>query len=181
MEATDASLAQAYYDMINNEECTSILYGVDGLILDAFSEEYRIIDGAFDKDKFQSGNYVLVEAAAGAEESEKETQPTYSVGDMVELNDRQYEVMGIIADITTITEGINSRVADFLSFYLPAGTFKELYPNNTMRKIFFDAADEFQPQAEQMLTDYRSSEDKSLTFTSKSKNQVIFRCFPINL
>lgn len=37
-----------------------------------------------------------------------------------------------------------------------------------MRKIFFDVADEYQPQAEQMLIDYRSSTDKSLTFTSKA-------------
>lgn len=168
IEATDTGLAQAYYDMIDSGECTSILYGVDGLILDTFSEDCRIVDGTFDKDKFQSGSYVLVEAAPDAEELEKETQPTYSVGDMVELNGRQYEVMGIVAKITTITEGVNGDTADFLSFYLPADTFKELYPENTMRKIFFDVADEYQPQAEQMLIDYRSSTDKSLTFTSKA-------------
>ena len=168
MEATDTGLAQAYSDMINSGECTSVLYGVDGLILDAFSENCRILDGTFDKEKFLSGGYVLAEAAAGAEESEKETQPTYSVGDLVELNGRQYEVMGIVANITTITEGVNSGTADFLSFYLPADTFRELYPDNTMRKLFFDVSDEFRPQAEQMLIDYRNHEDKSLTFTSRS-------------
>ena len=145
-----------------------MLYGVDGLILDAFSEDYRILDGTFDKDKFQSGGYILVEAAEGAEEMEKETQPTYSVGDMVDLNGQQYEVMGIVANITAITEGVNSDTANFLSFYLPADTFREMYPENTMRKMFFDVADEFQPQAEQMLIDYRSDADKSLTFTSKN-------------
>lgn len=168
IEATDAGLAQAYHDMIDSGECVSILYGVDGLILDAFSEDYRMLDGIFDKEKFDSGNYILVEAASGAEELEKQTQPTYSVGDMVTLNGMQYEVMGIVADITSITEGINSDTADFLSFYLPADTFKELYPNNTMRKIFFDVTAEFQPQTEQMLIDYRNNVDKSLTFTSKS-------------
>jgi len=60
MEATDAGLAQAYYDMIDSGECTAVLYGVDGLILDTFSEDYRILDGTFDRDKFQSGDYVLV-------------------------------------------------------------------------------------------------------------------------
>lgn len=168
IEATDAGLAQAYDDMINSGECSSILYGVDGLILDEFSENYRILDGVFDKDKFRSGRYVLAGAAAGAEEKEPETQPSYSVGDMVELNGRKYEVMGIVANITPITEGINSDTAEFLSFYLPVDTFKELYPDNTMRKIFFNVSEEYQPQAEQMLADYRRNIDKSLTFTSRS-------------
>lgn len=168
IEATDAGLAQSYHDMINSGECVAVLYGVDGLILDAFSEDYRILDGTFDKDRFQSGGYILVEAAEGVEELEKETQPTYSVGDMVDLNGQQYEVMGIVAHIATITEGVNSEVENFLSFYLPADTFREMYPDNTIRKMFFDVADESQPQAEQMLIDYRNDADKSLTFTSKN-------------
>ncbi len=168
IEATDAGLAEAYHDMIDSGKCTSVLYGVDGLILDAFAQEGRILDGAFDKEKFLSGDYVVVEAAAGAEDSEKETQPTYSVGDMVELNGQQYEVMAIVADISAITEGVNSDVEDFLSFYLPADTFRAMYPDNTLRKFFFDVAGEYQTQAEEMLTDYRSNADKSLDFTSKS-------------
>lgn len=168
IEATDAGLAQAYYDMINSGECVSILYGVDGLILDTFSQDFLILDGAFDKEKFKSGGYVLAGATVGAEESERETQPTYSVGDMVDLNGRRYEVMGIVASIPTITEGINGNTADFLSFYLPADAFKELYPDNTMRKMFFDVSDDCQPQAEQMLDDYQRNTDKSLTFTSRS-------------
>ncbi len=168
IEATDAGLAEAYHDMIDSGECTSVLYGVDGLILDTFTQESRILDGAFDKEKFLSGVYVVMEAATGAEDGEKETQPTYSVGDIVELNGQQYEVMAIVADIHTITEGVNSDVADFLSFYLPADTFRTMYPDNTLRKIFFDVAGEYQPQAEELLTDYQSNADKSLNFTSKS-------------
>ena len=119
--------------MIDSGECVSILYGVDGLILDTFAQDGRILDGTFDKDKFLSGGYVVMEAATGAEDSEKETQPTYSVGDMVDLNGQQYEVMAIVADIPTITEGVNSSTQDFLSFYLPADTFQSMYPDNTLR------------------------------------------------
>ena len=132
------------------------------------AEAYHELDGTFDKDKFLSGGYVVMEAATGAEDSEKETQPTYSVGDMVELNGQQYEVMAIVADIPTITEGVNSSTQDFLSFYLPADTFREMYPDNTMRKMFFDVAEEYQPQAEEMLVDYRDNVDKSLNYTAKS-------------
>ncbi len=168
MEATDAELSKAYHDMIANGECVSILYGVDGLILDTFAQDARILDGTFDKDKFLSGGYVVMEAATGAEDSGKETQPTYSVGDIVELNERQYEVMAVVADIPTVTEGVNSSTQDFLSFYLPADIFRKMYPDNTPRKMFFDVAEEYQPQAEEMLIDYHDNVDKSLNYTAKS-------------
>lgn len=168
IEATDAGLAEDYYDMIESGECTSILYGVDGLILDTFLQDGRILDGKFDKEKFLSGGYVVVQAASGAEDKEKEIQPTYTIGDIVNLNGHQYEVMAIVADISTITEGANSSTVDFLSFYLPADTFREMYPNNTLRKLFFDVTGEYQLQAEEMLMDYRNNVDKSLNFTSKS-------------
>ncbi len=168
MEATDAELAKAYHDMIENGECVSILYGVDGLILDTFTQDARILNGTFDKDKFLSGGYVVMEASTGAEDSRKETQPTYSVGDIVELNGQQYEVMAIVADIPTVTEGVNSSTQDFLSFYLPADTFRKMYPDNTPRKLFFDVAEKYQPQAEEMLIDYRENVDKSLNYTAKS-------------
>lgn len=168
MEATDTGLAESYHDMIESGECTSILYGIDGLILDTFAQEGRILEGTFDKEKFMSGGYVVMEAAAGAEDTERETQPTYSVGDQADLNGRKYEVMAIVTDIPTITEGVNSSIQDFLSFYLPADTFRMMYPDNTLRKLFFDVSEEYQPQAEAMLTDYRNNVDKSLNFTSKS-------------
>lgn len=168
IEATDTGLAEAYRNMINSGECTSILYGVDGLVLDTFAQDGRILDGSFDKEKFLSGGYVVMEAATGAEDAEKETQPTYSVGDMVELSGQRYEVMAIVADIPTITEGVNSSIQDFLSFYLPADIFQTMYPDNTLRKLFFDVSGEYQPQAETMLIDYRNNVDKSLNFTSKS-------------
>lgn len=168
IEATDPGLAESYHDMIDSGKCNSILYGIDGLILDDFAENERILDGNFDKEKFLSGGYVIVEASTGAEYEDTETQPTYSVGDTVVLNGQQYEVMAIVLDIPTITEGVNSSTETFLSFYLPADTFRAMYPENTLRKMFFDVAAEDQPQAEEMLKDYQTNTDKTLTFTSKS-------------
>lgn len=43
-----------------------------------------------------------------------------------------------------------------------------MYPDNTLRKLFFDVAEEYQPQAEEMLIDYRDNVDKSLNYTAKS-------------
>ncbi|HBA49672.1 MAG TPA: hypothetical protein DCZ91_18115 [Lachnospiraceae bacterium] len=67
-----------------------------------------------------------------------------------------------------LTEGVNSSTADFLSFYLPADTFRGMYPHNTLRKLFFDVDAEYRTQAEEMLIDYRNNVDRSLHFTSKS-------------
>ncbi len=168
IEATEPALAEAYHDMIESGECTSVLYGVDGLILDTFSKDGIMLQGNFDKEKFLAGGYVIVEAASGAEENEYETQPTYSVGDLVDLNGTQYEVMAIVTDISAVTEGLNGNTPDFLSFYLPADTFRQMYPDNTLRKLFFDVSEEYRADAEQMLNEYRKDEDKSLNFTSKT-------------
>ena len=167
IQASDTALAKAYQDMIDSGECVSILYGIDGLILDTFAQDGRILDGTFDKEQFLSGGYVVMEGATDAEDSEKETQPTYSAGDTVELNGQQCQVMAIVADIPTITEGVNSNTPNFLSFYLPADTFRPIYPDNTLRKLFFDVAQEYQPQAEEMLIDYRNNVDSSLNYTAK--------------
>ena len=168
IEHTDEGLAQSYHDMIKSGECTAILYGIDGLAEEVFADDDRILDGTFDLALFQTGQYCLAEAAAGAEEQPKETQPTYAVGDVVTIGEREFEVMAVVCDIVPLTEGVNSHTADFISLYLPTSTFKEFYPDNTIRKIFFDVADTDQPQAEQMLLAHRNSEDKSLTFQSKS-------------
>lgn len=168
IEAIDPEYADSYYEMLKKKECSAMLYGVDGLILDVFSKENRILDGSFDKEKFLTGNYVLVGAVSGAEEREKETQPTYCVGDMVTLGGAAYEVMGIVTSIYDITEGINGSDVSFLSFYLPADSFQEMYPDNTLRKLFFNVSDEQEDAVEQMLLAYRKESDKSLTFTSKS-------------
>lgn len=50
IEATDAGLAEVYHDVIDSGECVSILYGIDGLILDTFAQDGRILDGAFEKE-----------------------------------------------------------------------------------------------------------------------------------
>ena len=168
IEAVDPAYAKSYYEMLEKKECSAILYGIDGLILDVFSEENHILDGAFDKEKFLTGNYVLVEAATGAEEKERETQPTYSIGDLVDINGKSYEVMGIVANIYDITEGINGDDVSFLSFYLPADVFGEMYPDNTLRKLFFNVSEEQEADAEQMLHDYWDEVDKSMAYASKS-------------
>lgn len=165
IEATDPGLYDAYGDMLASGSCTAILYGVDGLVVDTLADAQNVLAGNFDKEAFASGSYVVVDA--GPAENTDEIAPTYNVGDSVTLGDKTYEVMAIVRDITPITEGKNSDTADFLGLYIPAEDFCAMYPDNTLRKYFFDVAAEDQPAAEQMLLDVQSEDDPTLSFTSK--------------
>lgn len=165
IKATDPGLYDAYSDMLASGSCTAILYGVDGLVVDTLADAQNILAGNFDKEAFASGGYVVVDA--GPAENADEIAPTYNVGDSVTLGDKTYEVMAIVRDITPITEGKNSDTADFLGLYIPAEDFRAMYPENTLRKYFFDVAAEDQPAAEQMLLDVQSEDDPALSFTSK--------------
>ena len=165
IEATDPGLYDAYSDMLASGSCTAILYGVDGLVVDTLADAQNVLAGNFDKEAFASGSYVVVDA--GPAENADEIAPTYNVGDSVTLGDKTYEVMAIVRDITPITEGKNSDTADFLGLYIPAEDFRAMYPDNTLRKYFFDVAAEDQPAAEQMLLDVQSEDDPALSFTSK--------------
>ena len=165
IKATDPGLYDAYSDMLASGSCTAILYGVDGLVVDTLADAQNILAGNFDKEAFASGSYVVVDA--GPAENADEIAPTYNVGDSVTLGDKTYEVMAIVRDITPITEGKNSDTADFLGLYIPAEDFRAMYPENTLRKYFFDVAAEDQPAAEQMLLDVQSEDDPTLSFTSK--------------
>ncbi len=165
IEATDPGLYDAYGDMLASGSCTAILYGVDGLVVDTLADAQNILAGNFDKEAFASGGYVVVDA--GPAENADEIAPTYNVGDSVTLGDKTYEVMAIVRDITPITEGKNSDTADFLGLYIPAEDFCAMYPENTLRKYFFDVAAEDQLAAEQMLLDDQAEDDPTLSFTSK--------------
>lgn len=165
IKATDPGLYDAYSDMLASGSCTAILYGVNGLVVDTLADAQNVLAGNFDKEAFASGSYVVVDA--GPAENADEIAPTYNVGDSVTLGDKTYEVMAIVRDITPITEGKNSDTADFLGLYIPAEDFRAMYPENTLRKYFFNVAAEDQPAAEQMLLDVQSEDDPALSFTSK--------------
>lgn len=165
IKATDPGLYDAYSDMLASGSCTAILYGVDGLVVDTLADAQNVLAGNFDKEAFASGGYVVVDA--GPAENADEIAPTYNVGDSVTLGDKTYEVMAIVRDITPITEGKNSDTADFLGLYIPAEDFCAMYPDNTLRKYFFDVAAEDQPAAEQTLLDVQAEDDPTLSFTSK--------------
>lgn len=144
---------EGYYSVRDNHKCAATVYGVDGIINDRLVDRGRILEGKVDKEKFLSGKYVL---AQGIEEIEPAyAHPTYSVGDIVEIEGREYEVMAIISAPYPVTEGNISSGYEFsLQFFMPNSEFCELYPNNTARRVFLNVDNDKKENIQAYLEEY---------------------------
>lgn len=129
---------EGYYKLKESHTCTATIFGVDGLINDKLVANTRLLDGKMDKEKFLSGNYVLAQGMEGNNSSYE--HPTYSVGDKVTIGEEEYEVMAIISAPYPVIEGkVNSRDEFNLQFFMPNSKFCQLYPENTVRRLFINA------------------------------------------
>lgn len=69
------------------------VYGADGIILEAATNDNYLLSGTYDADKFASGNYCL---AIGPAIEAGNDIPTYSVGEKIKISDREFEVMAVL-------------------------------------------------------------------------------------
>ena len=58
-ETYDAAGAQQLRDVLETGDGSAILYGLDGIPLEAITQEQYVLEGSFDAAEFASGNYVL--------------------------------------------------------------------------------------------------------------------------
>ena len=130
------------------------IFGIDGLVNDKISEAERIINGTIDKEKFLSGNYVIAQGYM-SDSGNSELQPTYDVGDTVVINDREFEVMAIVEAPYPVTEGKINPGSEFsMSFFVSAGDFLEMFPENTPRKLFLNIEESKIQDVENVLAPY---------------------------
>lgn len=165
-------VAQATQDAITSEKVDTVMYGLDGIPLETIVQKQYLLAGTYNADEFATGNYVLaIGPAAEKEEFENGTVlPTASVGATVTIEGWQYTVMAVVYPVNSIEYGALETGAgtDFnLGFILPADTFRELWPDNTIRKLFFNVADEEIDTAQKMLDDYTENVDSGLPVTSR--------------
>ena len=59
-ETYDAAGAQQLRDVLETGDGSAILYGLDGIPLDAITQEQYVLAGSFDSAEFARGNYVPV-------------------------------------------------------------------------------------------------------------------------
>lgn len=138
------------------------VYGADGLILEAAASDNYILSGTYDAEKFATGSYCL---AIGPTIEAGGTIPTWSVGEKVRIMDREFEVMAVLMPLQPMVEG--SQPAFDLPLVLPADTFHELWPENNLRKFYFNVADESLDEAYSLLADYQQSSASGMNIVSR--------------
>lgn len=91
--------------------------------------------------------------------------PTYSVGEKIKISDREFEVMAVLIPLQPMVDGTHP-VFD-LPLVLPADTFQELWPENHLRKYYFNIADENMGEAYSLLKDYQQGSSVGMNVVSR--------------
>ncbi|MBD5452618.1 MAG: ABC transporter permease [Lachnospiraceae bacterium] len=149
--------------VLDGGENTYTIYGADGLILEAAASENYILNGFFDAEKFAQGTYCL---AIGPSTSPSDTLPTYSVGENVQIVDREFEVMAIVRPLQPMVSGVSQQVFD-LPLVIPADIFQEFWTDYNPRKFYFDVTDETMEDANALLTDYQQTTSLGMNIVSR--------------
>lgn len=148
---------------VSGQEVSHTLYGADGLILDAAVSSSYILDGAFDAEKFATGQYVL---AIGPAVDPGQNLPTFSIGEKVSIENRDFTVMAILYPLDPMQEGGFSLAFD-LPLIIPSETFLQLWPESSLQKYYFNITDAALEDAETLLTDYQQTEALGMKITSR--------------
>lgn len=170
--AYDPSGSAQIKNAMETREAIGVLYGMDGIPLDAIVQERYLLSGSYDAEKFASGDYVLaVGPAIDASDPERYAAlPVPAVGSSIVLEGRTYTVMAIVYPLQAVEEGAYEsgvRNQHCMSFVIPASVFRQQWPENTLRRLFFNVDDEHIPAAQEMLDAYTRTMDTSLPVTSR--------------
>lgn len=147
---------------VDGKSSTYTVYGADGLILEAATNSNYILSGTYDAEKFASGNYCL---AIGPAIEPGNNIPTYSVGEKIEINDREFEVMAVLMPLQPMVGG--SHPTFDLPLVLPTDIFHELWPESNLRKFYFNVADENLDEVYSLLKDYQQSNAVGMNIVSR--------------
>lgn len=164
----DPAGPEALLKSLEQKRADCIVYGADGIVLDAYASKEHLQDGSFDAAQFATGEYALAIASEG---DEGERPGTVSVDSQVVIEGRAYTVMAVLDNLNPVTEGARESGIDddfCLAFILPAETFRENWPQNTPRKLFFNVKDESVDAAGEMLNAYSRETGVTLSVTSRA-------------
>lgn len=138
------------------------IYGADGLILEAATNNQYLLDGSFDAEQFATGNYVL---AIGPSISPGTGMPTYSVGESIEIKGHSFTVMAILSPLAPLESG--TAPAFDLPLIMSADAFTTLWPDSNLRKFYFNVEDEHIEAASKLLSDYQQNTANGMNITSR--------------
>ncbi len=166
----DPTGADAFRQAVDTQEMNAVVFGLDGIPLDAITQPEYLLDGSFDSDAFAGGDYVLAVGPAIRMGDAYPVLPAPSVGSSVTLEGKSYTVMAIVYPLTPVDDGASeSGAPDAMEqhFILPADTFRQNWPDHTLRKLFLNADDAHIGAVQNRLDEYTATVDTSLPVTSR--------------
>lgn len=129
--ADDPDMLAGYERLHESGEYIGIVTGVSGLMLENAMAQNFFIEGEFQPELFDSGDYVI---AAGASSTQIRTTPP--VGSKIVVNGRELEIMAAVPCESTMISGADSKEAQFnVTYYMPMDTFDELFPDHGIRNV----------------------------------------------
>ena len=166
----DPAGVDAFYQAVDSQEMNAVVFGLEGIPLEAITQPQYIMDGSFDPDAFSGGDYILAVGPAISQEEKHPLLPVPSVGSTVMVEGRGYTVMAIVYPLTSVDSGApEAGTLDAMEqhFILPGETFRQNWPDNTLRKLFLNVGDAHIDTLQNWLDGYAAREDTSLPVTSR--------------
>lgn len=169
--AYDPSGPEEYRKAVETGETSAVTFGMDGIPLQAITQEKYIMDGVFNAKAFVTGKYVLAVGPAISQDEVYPQLPVPSVGSAIELDEKSYEVMAVVYPLMPVDDGaseIGAPASMEMHFILPSETFLAQWPENTLRRLFVNVEDTHVDEMQEWLNTYIQEKDSSLPVTSRS-------------
>lgn len=161
-DPTFSEWKKKYDDMLSEGEAVHTVYGADGLILKAAASKRYVMAGEYDAEKFAGGDYVL---AIGPSAEGEEILPTYSVGEKLQIEGREFTVMAVLLPLSPMVKG--SRAIFDIPLVIPADTFTQLWQESNLRKFYFNVADSQTERASKLLKEYQQTKAVGMNIVSR--------------
>ena len=177
---------------IEDKKVAPILLGIDDYLIN----KQKIIDGEFDKDKWQTGNYVII-----GEYGDKKS--AFKAGDKIKINVKnkikEVQVMGKIEYnfsnglryFPVIKEDINDESSPTLGLeyiYMNPNEYKEITGDKSIMSYGFDVEDNEKENFDRLLKSFENepdfsydSRDLQIKSTMEFKNLIEFAGYSLSI
>ena len=154
---------------------TALVIGLEGEYLNYVLQNCPFTSGSFDRELFESGDYVL---AAGAYH---EGVSTPAEGETVALAGTDFTVLGSVMHDNAYLSGSNSTEAAFsIAYLLPLEAFDRLFPDQAYRQLAVNIDHSQQESFEEYLTEYEQGLNFGIGITRRSEYQQNFEASRLN-
>lgn len=177
---------------IEDKKAAPILFGIDEYLID----KQKFIDGEFDKEKWQTGNYIII-----GEYGDKKS--TFKAGDKIKINlnnkVKEVQVMGKVEYnfsnglryFPVIKEDVNDESSPTLSLeyiYMKPNEYKELTGDKSIMSYGFDVEDSEKEDFDKLLKSFENepgfsydSRDQQIKSTMEFKNLIEFAGYSLSI